>query len=158
MDIEENKKYVLLAVVLGILALASPVMGATATNSIAISATVSAACQISSVGNISFGAYDPLSATPKDAAGNIVLRCVKGTSYKTYIVGTRSMSGGSDTLGFDLYTDAGRTTAFPANNSTGGVTASSSSPVTKDVYGRIPSGQDVGIANYTATLMATVEY
>ena len=158
MDSDATKKMVWLASVLGILTIAGPAMGATATNSMNVSATVNAACQISSVADISFGVYDPLSVTPTDAAGNVVLRCVKGTSYKTYITGTRSMSGGGNTLNFDLYEDAGRTTTFPINNSAGSTTATSILPVTKNVYGRIPAGQDVTVASYTTTLVATVEY
>ena len=158
MDSKAMKKMVWFALVLGFLAVAGPAMGATATNNMTVSATVNAACQISSVADISFGVYDPLSATPKDADGNVVLRCVKGTSYKTYITGTRSMSGGGNTLNFELYEDAGRTTTFPINNSAGSTTALSILPVTKNVYGRIPAGQDVGVAGYTATLVATVEY
>jgi spore coat protein U-like protein len=157
-DIGEMKKYLLLAIVMGILASATPVLGATATNNLTVSATVATACQISSVANISFGAYDPFSATPNDASGNVVLRCVKGTSYKTYITGTRAMSGGGDTLNFGLYEDAGRSVTFPANNSAGGVTSTSIAPVTKNIYGRISAGQDVTVASYTATLVVTVEY
>ncbi len=152
------KKYFLPLFLLSLVLAAGQASAATATNNLVVSASVTSACQITSVGNINFGAYDPLSATPKDAAGNVVLRCVKGTSYKAYITGTRSMTGGSDSLNFQLYTDAGRTATFPIDNTVGGTTSASSSPVTKDVYGRIAAGQDVSAASYTATLVATVEY
>jgi spore coat protein U-like protein len=133
-------------------------LAATATNNLGVSANVASACHISSVTDISFGAYDPTSGTPLDAAGNMVFRCIKNTSYKAYITGTRTLSGGTDSLSFDLYSDSGHSAAFPADNSGGGTTAPSLSPITKDIYGRIPISQDVGAASYSATLVATVEY
>jgi spore coat protein U-like protein len=130
----------------------------TATGSLTVSATVAATCQISSVGNISFGAYDPLSLSPLDAAGSMVLRCVKGTSYKTYIAGTRTMAGSGNNLAFQLYSDSGRSSAFAASNTGSSVTATSIAPVTQSIYGRIALGQDVPAASYTSTLVVTVEY
>jgi spore coat protein U-like protein len=138
-------------------AFSSAAWAGTATGNLTVSATVAAGCQISSIGGISFGSYDPLNSSPNDAAGNIVFRCVKGTSYKTYISGTRTMTGGGN-LSFQLYSDSNRTTVYPNTNSGTGVQASSNSPVTQNVYGRIAALQDVTAANYSATLIATVEY
>jgi spore coat protein U-like protein len=136
----------------------SAAIAGTATNNLTVSANVSAGCQISSIGNISFGNYDPLSVSPNDAAGNIVFRCVKGTSYKTYISGTRAMTGSANILNFQLYNDQAHTSTFPSNNSGNSTTASSNSPISKDIYGRIDPQQDVAPASYSATLIATVEY
>jgi spore coat protein U-like protein len=136
----------------------SAAIAGTATSNLTVSANVSAGCQISSVGNISFGSYDPLSASPNDAAGNIVFRCVKGTSYKTYISGTRSMTGSGNILNFQLYTDSNHTSTFPSTNSGNSTTASSNSPITSNIYGRIDPSQDVAPASYNATLITTVEY
>jgi spore coat protein U-like protein len=130
----------------------------TATGTLTVSATVAAACQISSVGNISFGAYDPLSSSPQDADGTMTFRCVKGTSYKTYIAGTRTMAGGGNILAFQLYSDSGRTGVFADSNAGNSVTAISNAPVIQSIYGRIDSGQDVPAASYSTILIATVEY
>jgi spore coat protein U-like protein len=138
--------------------LTSSIIAGTATSNLTVSATVVSGCQISSIGNIGFGTYDPLSTSPNDAAGNIVFRCVKGTSYKTYITGTRTMTGGGNSLNFQLYNESGRTTAYPNSNSGSSTTASSNNPVTNNVYGRIDPQQDVSSASYSATLVATVEY
>jgi spore coat protein U-like protein len=151
------KKRIIGLVVFGLVMSAGLVMADTKTNNLEVTASVAAACSISSVSNIAFGAYDPTAGTPSDAAGNLVFRCVKNTSYSTYVTGTRSMSGGGDTLNFNLYSDAGRTTAYPAATGTGG-TAANLSPMTSNIYGRIPATQDVGVASYSATLVATVEY
>ncbi len=129
-----------------------------ATGNLTVSATVAASCRITSIGNINFGAYDPLSATPNDAEGNVVFRCVKGTSYKTFITGDRAMAGGSDPLNFQIYSDAGRSAVFPGDNTGNSTTAPSLNPVTQSIYGRISPEQDVTPGNYSATLVATVEY
>jgi spore coat protein U-like protein len=151
------KKLVIGLVVLGFVVSAGMAMAATKTNNLDVTATVSASCTIQSVANIAFGAYDPTSATPTDAAGNLIFKCVKNTSYNTYITGTRTMAGGGDSLPFLLFSDSGRVTTFPATSGSG-TAAPSLSPITKDIYGRIAAGQDVAAASYTATLVATVEY
>jgi spore coat protein U-like protein len=130
----------------------------TATDSLTVSATVSAACQISGISNITFGAYDPLSLSPQDAAGSMVLRCVKGTSYKAFIAGIRIMTGSGTSLAFQLYSDSGRTSVLADNNGGNSVTAASSAQVTQNIYGRILAGQDVPAASYSTVLIATVEY
>lgn len=133
-------------------------LAATATNNLQVTADVVAACNINSVTDVSFGTYDVTSATPTDAAGDITLQCTTGTTYWTYIVGTRAMTGGADTLNFELYTDAGRTTAFPTDSSGGSTNAPDNTPQVTNVYGRIPALQNVGVNPYTQTLTATVEY
>ncbi len=134
-------------------------MAQTDTNDMIVTASVTASCRITSVTDIAFGAYDPTDPTDNDAGnGDISFRCVKGTAYSTYITGTRSMAGsGADVLNFEIYTDVGRTTAFPSVTGTGG-TAASNAEITTDVYGRIAALQDVGVDNYSRTLTATVEY
>jgi spore coat protein U-like protein len=129
----------------------------TATSNLTVTANVQPSCQITNVGDISFGTYDPLSATPKDADGSITFRCVKGTSYKAYIVGTREMTGGVDTITFELYSDAGRSSVFESDNSGGSTTSTSINPIVQGIYGRIEPGQDVTVASYSTTLVATVE-
>ena len=130
----------------------------TSTSNLNVSATVPASCQIISVGDINFGSYDPLNATPTDAVGNITFRCVKGTSYTSFIVGAREMTGNGDTLSFQLYSDSARSQIFADDNSCEGDTSSSINPIVQGIYGRIEPGQDVSAANYSTTLIATVEY
>jgi spore coat protein U-like protein len=130
----------------------------TKTNSLNIQATVAAACRIDSVATINFGAYDPTSPDPADGTGNMVFRCVKNTTYKTYLVGTRSMTAGGDTLNFELYTDSGRANPYPSTNSASGTSAAHNTAITQDIYGRIAASQDVGVNSYSTALVATVEY
>jgi spore coat protein U-like protein len=87
-----------------------------------------------------------------------VFRCVKGTSYKTFISGTRAMTSSGNVLNFQLYIDQTHTTIFPSNNSGSSITAASNIPITQNIYGSIDPQQDVAPASYNTTLVATVEY
>jgi spore coat protein U-like protein len=156
-----NRKRVLSLVVfmIVIFACATFVQAAQKTQNLGVTASVAASCSISSVNAIAFGAYDPTSATDLDAAGNMVFRCVKATSYKFFVTGTRTMTdGGTNSLNFELYNESGRTTLFANDNSGSGTAAPNNAPITKDIFGRIAATQDVAVANYTQTLVATVEY
>lgn len=135
-------------------------LAATKTNNLQVTASVAANCNIVSVTNIAFGAYDPISATYLDVNGDMTFRCTKNTPFKTYLVGTRQMVGAvySDNLNFELYSDSGRTTVYPSDNSGSSSSAPNFSPITSTIYGRIPALQDVSVDSYTRTLTATVEY
>jgi spore coat protein U-like protein len=147
-------------IVFAILDLSGVSMAATKTNNLQVTASVAANCNIVSVTDIAFGAYDPLSATPLDVNGDMTFRCTKNTSYKTYLVGTRQMVGAvySDNLNFQLYSDSGRTTVYPNDNSGASSNAPNFNPITATIYGRIPALQDVSVDSYSRTLTATVEY
>ena len=134
----------------------------TDTEDLDVTATVVASCRITSTTTVAFGTYDPTDAAANDnGAGDINFRCVRGTDYEVYIVGTRTMVGGTnaDDLDFELYSDAGRTAVFEdASPSTVAGTAASNAIITTDVYGRIAALQDVTVDSYSTTLTATVEW
>ena len=146
------------AAIIGLLGLAEFSQAATKPNILQVTDTVIASCNISSVTDIAFGNYDPMRPVPTDASGSVILQCATGTAYKTYIVGTRIMTGGADTLNFDLYSDAGRTMTFPSDYSGTATNAPDINPITENIYGRIPAQQNVGVANYSRTLTVTIEY
>ena len=142
----------------GFIALSGWASAQTATSNLTVVADVRPSCQIENVSDIDFGTYDPLSATPTDADGSVTFRCVRGTGYRAYIVGLREMTGGGDTIAFELYSDPGRTTLYAADNSGASEIAASINPMVRGIYGRITPGQDVSAASYSATLVVTVEY
>jgi spore coat protein U-like protein len=124
-----------------------------------VTASVANSCTISAVTGIAFGAYDPTAASPLDQAGSISFKCVKGTSYKTFIAGTRTMTGAGGSLPFLLFSDSGHTTAFASDATGGGATAADINTINTSVYGRIAAGQDVAVgSDYAVALTATVEY
>jgi len=124
-----------------------------------VSARVDNSCTISAVTGIAFGAYDPTSATPNDKQGSISFKCVTGTTYKTFISGTRTMTGTGGSLPFLVFSDSGRTAAFASDNTVAGATAANIDTIATNVYGRIAAGQDVAVGtDYAVVLTANVEY
>jgi spore coat protein U-like protein len=151
-------------------------VAATATSNFTVTATVVASCTISTAG-IGFGNYDPVVAnatTPVDANGTVTVACTSGaattvgmnqgatpTGASTAAAPLRQMASGAvNRMRYDLYQDAARTTAWgdvgtaaaEAYNSTG------KAAVTLNIYGRIPSGQDVVVGAYTDTVTATIQF
>jgi len=125
-----------------------------------VSATVGASCKITTVEEIAFGAYDPTDfVNYVDADGAINFRCVQGTSYQTYITGSRAMQNtDGDSLAFKLYSDSGLLNEFPSASPGIPGTAPDNIIHATDVYGRINQGVDVPAGDYEITLTATIEY
>ncbi len=134
-------------------------MAATATNSLTAAASVVTMCRITSVTNLDFGTYDPTdSANDDDGVGNMAFRCTRGTNYDVYITGARTMTDGTDTLNFQLYQEAGRTTAWPSGAPGVSGVSANNAPVSSGIYGRIPALQDVQAGSYAGTVTVTINY
>ncbi|OGP51650.1 MAG: hypothetical protein A2Y79_07970 [Deltaproteobacteria bacterium RBG_13_43_22] len=157
-----GKRFIIFAALIafGTLAMSGVSMGATAGININFSAPVIPTCEITSITDVAFGDYDPLSGTNLDAVGKMTFKCVKNTSYKTYLVGTRHMVGAveADNLNFELYSDDVRTTVYPSDNSGGSTLSFNNGLITSMIYGRVPALQDVSVDTYSRVLTATVEY
>jgi len=153
---------VLIAVM--IVATAGAAMAVSATTSFTAQTNAIAVCKITtSASTIDFGNYDPTSSSNNDnGTGSFGFKCTKGTVYKVYITpSTRAMTSGAESLNFELYSDAGRTSVFPSTTAAGisGSAASNGIEITTNIYGRILAGQDVSAGNaFTQTLTATVDY
>ena len=151
--------------ILMILAVASVVlvsvnaMAATDTSNLTSTVIVQTICTISSVTNLDFGTYDPTSATnDDDGVGDVTFRCTKNTAYDVYITGSRTMTDGTDTLNFEMYTDTPGGTVWPSSLPGVSGTTADNSPITQNIYGRIPALQDVEAGTYNGTVVVTVEY
>lgn len=159
-------KITFMAVLIGVMVTMMGVMGitdmasaATAQAPLSVTATVISACRVTGTTAVAFGDYDPSETANNDnGQGSMTFRCTKGTAYMVWISGARSMTDGTDTLNFDLYTNAGRTDVFPGAAGALSNTAASNAPVTTQIYGRITASQDVGVGSYGTTLQASVEY
>jgi len=133
-----------------------------------------ASCTISNSG-ISFGAYDPLSADPRDTNATIQNTCVGSAGENvSFSVGVTEVSGsgsnlslsnGSARLQYNLYLDAGRTVIWgDGTNGTSMIQDSLTIPsdsVSKNytVYGRIFGGQFSTLPGvYVDQLVITVSY
>ncbi|MDN3556612.1 Csu type fimbrial protein [Halomonas maura] len=132
-------------------------------------------CEVSATG-VSFGTYDPLDASDTEAAGNVEVTCtvVLVGLLVTYDIelstggsGTyfpREMASGTNSLEYQLYTDATRATVWGDGVSGTGTrgfnTFLSVGTHTQDyaVYGSIPAGQMVEAGSYSDTITVTVLY
>lgn len=127
-----------------------------------------AGCWASSTG-VSFGIYDPQAVAPVDTAGSITLECDRREPSATVSVGAgtsgsfaiRSMMSGSDTLQYNVFTDASRLQIWgdgSAGTGTINVAPFPNRPMTLTIYGRMPPGQNVRAGSYSDTLIVTIEY
>lgn len=134
---------------------------------------VGCTCTISASA-LDFGTYNPVSAANLDATGNVSVTCEAlavgaDISYEVTLGPggsadqlNRSMTNGSDTLGYNLYTTSARTTVW--GDGTGGTGTIVNSYLlnvlsrTDDfpVYGRTPGSQNVSTGSYSDTITATV--
>ena len=161
---EVLKKLMAVLVAIMIIASAGAVMAGSAATSFTAQTNAIAVCKITtSASTINFGDYDPTSSSNNDnGTGSFGFRCTKGTPYKVYITpAARAMTSGGETLSFELYSDAGRTSVFPNTNADGisGSSTSNGTEIITNIYGRIMAGQDVTAGNtFTQTLTATIDY
>jgi len=142
---------------LSLIAISAAASAATTTTTFQVTANVADSCSVTAT-DLAFGAYDPFSATPKDGSSAISVTCTNGASYGVSINGGatgRSMAGPlGSTLGYGLFSDTTRTTAF---NLTG--QAGTGAVFAHTVYGRIPAGQTTARAgSYAETVTVTVTY
>ena len=160
------------AVMLGglALALATPALAQTDSDSFNVSADVSKNCTIATA-PVAFGVYDPVVAnatTPLDATGAVIVTCTKGAGTRIDLNdgsnasgGNRRMAaGGGNFLTYQLYQDTSRTTVWGSGGSAGQTIAGapSKAPRTFTVFGRVPAGQDVSAGAYTDTVVATINF
>jgi spore coat protein U-like protein len=147
-----------------------PASAASATANLAVSATVTNNCTISTA-PLSFGAYDPVVAHASanlDGTGTVNVACTKGTA-PTIGLGLganatgsvrRMNDGGTNYLTYELYKDSTRATVW--TNSGAGllspVAAPSKAVRSFTVYGRVVSNQDVPAGSYNDTVVATVNF
>jgi len=156
---------------LTVLAVSAPAFAATASASLAVSASVSTNCTITT-GPVAFGAYDPVGAnavTPLDATGAVNVACTRGATGlridlntgSNPLAGARRMNlGVTEFLTYELYTDPTRTTVWGSGAVAGLAIADAPSKAVRSfpVYGRVPGAQDPAIGAYGDTVTATINF
>lgn len=141
-------------------------------------ATAAVTCTASST-STAFGVYNPLSATPTYANGDVQVVCtlLSGgattvtlvSSYSTGASGSyamRTMLSGANKLNYNLFFDAAYTSIRgngTGGSATGGATlnltaANPTQTASGTIYGRIPAGQDVAAGAYADTIVVTITY
>ncbi|NPT53884.1 Csu type fimbrial protein [Paraburkholderia elongata] len=126
-----------------------------------------ATCSVTSSSGVDFGGYDPLSGTPMNGVATVQVTCDKNATVTLSIsgqsgFGNRKMTGASDVLNYQLYTDTTRQTIW--GDGTGGTQTMTLN--LKDnprvglftIYGQVPGGQDVSVGAYNAMLIMTLSF
>jgi spore coat protein U-like protein len=147
-----------------------------ATRALTIVNSINPVCSVTANATLAFGAYNPTSASPKDATTTISFKCTKNGIFDIGLggtVGARTMSTAgppADTLGYELYSDSARTVPWGNSqdvNTVNADDASSSSGVgittgataqSRTVYGRIAAGQDSSPGSYSGSVTITIYY
>ena len=141
-------------------------------NTFQVQATVISSCTVAGT-SLNFGSsIDALAtATPLDASSTLSVVCTNTTPYTVALnagsnaggasnFGARTMKSGSNTLGYQLYLDSGRSSVWgdgTASSSTSGGTGTGSTQ-SLTIYGRLPSLVNVVPGSYTDTVTVTVSY
>jgi spore coat protein U-like protein len=162
---------VLLAV---ILLMSSGALATDVSSDLALSATISASCRVNS-GALNFNTYDPTgihATAPLDRSGTFRLTCTNGTPATVKLgQGNNPGDGSTDAaplrrmegdvgiyLRYDVYQDAGRTTAWGNTTGTGRAVTGTGTQATLTVYGRVLPGQLVPVGTYSDTITVTVSF
>jgi spore coat protein U-like protein len=141
-----------------------------ATASLAVSATVSNVCTITTA-PLAFGTYDPIGAHASDdldGTGTVTVACTRGATpvialdLGSHASGSaRRMSDGSGSyLTYELYQDSNRTAVWGSAGAEllTAPAAPSKDPRSFTVYGRVDGNQDAASGTYTDVVMATVNF
>ncbi len=149
-----------------------PVFAGTASSSFNVTASVIAACLLSS-SPLAFGNYDPTAASATAGSTTVAATCTlsdpytialnngngSGANYSSGSAGRKmTITSGTATLGYNLYQDSGYTTVWGTTGSAlySGTGTGAAQSVT--VYGRIPAQQVVGVGSYSDTISATISF
>lgn len=147
---------------------AAPAAAQTATDSFSVTATVIDACLIAA-NDHSFGNYSSVSGSNLDATSTIDVTCTNGTSYDVSLnagttaggtIAARLMTDGSNTLGYNLYTSAARTTVWGDGTGASAIVSGAGTGALQSltVYGRVPASQAAPVGGYSDTVTATVSF
>lgn len=127
-------------------------------------------CAVQALGDLAFGAYDPLSAAPADTVGSFQVRCTPRTGYTAELSPgsapgffPRTLRQGGEALAYNLYREPARITVWGDGSGGSQVVVVPDSgppgnPATVFIYGRIPAGQWVAAGPYADTIVLTVEF
>jgi spore coat protein U-like protein len=147
---------------------------ATATSNLAVTASVSANCTISTA-PVAFGAYDPVSAnatTGLNGTGTVSVTCTNGATTTVTLGQGANAAGGStaaaparrlkdgatDFLTYSLFSDTGRTAVWGDTAGTGVPHTGTGTLTALTVYGVVNAGQQVPAGNYSDTVVATITF
>jgi spore coat protein U-like protein len=162
---------VVLAAVLASVATA-PGRAATSGGSFQVNATIVSACTVSG-STLTFGAsINPLTVgVPLDSTSTLTVQCTNTTPYSVSLnaganaggasnFAARAMKNGTYSMGYQLYTDTGRSSIWGDGTGTSVVSqgTGSGSNQSLTVYGRVSSLLGAVPGTYTDTVTVTITY
>jgi hypothetical protein len=151
----KNNRNVLKAVAVAILGLTAGVAGATGSQDLTVTATISTICRFTTGSAIAvpFGTIDPSSTGPKNAAISVPYKCTKGTTAPGVSVTTATleMSGtttATNKLAFSIGTF---TTATGAGFAAAAANATATATIAEAAYQAAPAD------SYTQTVTLSID-
>jgi spore coat protein U-like protein len=145
----------------------------TVTNTMAVSAIVTANCTISAAG-LAFGGYDPFgtnATNPLPGNAMLTIKCTSGAPATINMdqglhdtTGTagapaRQMMLGGNFLRYDLFQDAGMTTVWANTPGTAAsYTGTGATDTSVFVYGQVLPGQNVPVGTYNDTVTVSITF
>ena len=155
-----SRQQLVVAIAFGTAALAaSPAVGQTASSDLSLNVTVQNSCSIENA-SIDFGTYTSNQPDDLDAEGSIAYDSCPSDATITLSggefgnVSDRRLIDGSQTLPYQLFQDASRSTAWGADS----VTVPNEGTGTIVVYGRIAGGEFVPAGDYSDSVQITVTF
>ncbi|MCZ2495461.1 fimbrial major subunit CsuA/B family protein [Xylophilus sp. Kf1] len=146
----------------------------TATDNLAVSASVVASCTITASLPVAFGNYDPINANANDAldaVGAVTTTCTSGSEAVVTLGQGANAGGGSDSspvrrmvsttgqfLEYALYSDSARQVTWGNSAPTGLSITGNGGANSASVYGRVAAGQNVRVGAFTDSVVATVTF
>jgi spore coat protein U-like protein len=123
------------------------------------------ACSATVQGGIAFGTYDPFSAVPLDAQARLRIRCPRNTAPRVTLsrgssttYAARELRSGAEVLLYNLFTTAARTTIWGDGTQGSVFIDAPRGNSNRNIFGRIPAGQDPAVGAYTDTITVTLIY
>jgi spore coat protein U-like protein len=139
----------------------------TATTTFRVQARVNAVCVVSA-SDLDFGAYSSQSGTALTGTTMLQATCTPSTTYNIALnkgttaggtINQRKLASGSNTLNYQLYSNAARTSIWGETVGTDTVTGSGTGlQQNHTVYGSVPAAQLVPAGSYADTITVTIIY
>lgn len=158
--------------ILAMAAITGDAQGATAGGSVTSTATVLPICRSLTIAPLAFGNYDPTAANTT-ASATFTVQCSRatpvtvaldrGATTDSSIAARRLSDGRGNTLGYQLYSSADRTSVW-GDGSAGSLAVTATglgleTIMQFTVYGEIPAGQSLAVpGQYTDSITITLTY
>jgi spore coat protein U-like protein len=145
---------------------------AAALSTVLAQAAYAATCSIGAVVGVAFGSYDVFSSSAVDSAGSLTYRCDDVAALDTIMIHLsrgssasfqpRTLIQGAHQLQYNLYLEPSRSTVWGDGSSGTGQYGPTLPPngsnVLLNVYGRMPSRQNVHVGSYSDTVVVSIVF